>query len=64
VEGSKVMEKYNPNSKCPKCGCEFLTNQYISQEVGIMRKCTNCQYFFYQEPLDKIDPKYVVKLQT
>jgi len=50
------MEKYNQQSKCPKCQCEHMTSNYVKYEDSgievIERKCTNCSYVFCQLPSD------------
>ena len=53
------MNKYNQNSKCPKCGCtvigiKFTTTELIYDDSGrLERTCARCGYFWFEKPLDK-----------
>jgi len=62
------LEPYNKKAKCPKCGetpeDKYLTeayfaslglansSYYIEYLHKIKRYCPNCDYFWFEEPLD------------
>ncbi|MCK9370304.1 hypothetical protein M0R04_10390 [Candidatus Dojkabacteria bacterium] len=47
---------YNKNTKCPKCGGIEISTKYVEHEIlggQIKRVCFDCQFAWYEEPLDK-----------
>ena len=50
------MDKYNKDTKCPKCSSDLITTEYSFAELMI-RRCSNCSFTFYQLPLDAPEPK-------
>lgn len=50
------MERYDPKSKCPKCGHDYVLSNYnpnfgSTQDV-VKRTCKKCGYSWEQLPLD------------
>jgi hypothetical protein len=49
------MKKYSAVDGCPKCGCLTTFDRYIENiQFGgrIRRKCTRCDYLWWNAPLD------------
>ena len=54
------MDKYNAVDGCPKCGCLTTFDRYIKDiQFGerIRRKCTRCDYLWWNTPLDAKEEK-------
>lgn len=54
------MEKFNAVKGCPKCGCQSTFDRYIKDfQLGgrIRRKCTRCDYLWWNAPLDAVEEK-------
>jgi hypothetical protein len=54
------MEKYSAVDGCPKCGCLTTFDRYIEDlQFGgrIRRKCTRCDYLWWNAPLDTKEEK-------
>ncbi len=45
------MDKYNPESKCPKCGGDLVSTTYRGNHIE--RTCQRCHYEWYEKPLDE-----------
>jgi len=45
------MKKYDPNAKCPKCGCEQVMAFYDERDQ-LLRTCIRCLYDWTEKPLD------------
>lgn len=49
------MEKYKDNGRCKKCGCHYISSEYIASWCDggqLLRTCRNCGYWWYERPLD------------
>lgn len=56
----KKYREYSPSTICVKCGGRDIsvkhtgmTSHIIHPPNVLLRKCSNCGYFWYEEPLDK-----------
>lgn len=48
--------KYQKNTRCDKCGCTSVSTKYEEHErfgEQMKRVCGNCNYTWFEEPLDK-----------
>lgn len=62
-----VMEKYDPEAKCPKCGNDDISSKFYekgkfdyydgyhqhAEYSFIERHCCRCHYEWKEKPLDK-----------
>ena len=48
-----IMDKYNKETKCPKCGSDLVLTEHNIISDTMIRRCSNCSFTFFQEPLDK-----------
>lgn len=51
------MDKYKEKTKCPKCGNEYITTEFLRDIVGgtIKRTCGRCGYWWEEMPLDEVE---------
>lgn len=50
-----IMNKYNPNRPCPKCGHTVTKDTFSEILSTIERNCMNCGYTWSETPLDSED---------
>jgi len=48
------MNKYSAINGCPKCGTLVTFDRYFEDYKQIRRKCTRCDFLWWEEPLDSI----------
>jgi len=53
------MNKYSAINGCPKCGTLVTFDRYFEDHKQIRRKCTRCDFLWWEEPLDSIVEKKV-----
>lgn len=50
--------------KCPKCGSELISTQYVTSEDRLKKTCERCGYWWHEEGEDTKDKDVQIPKQS